>query len=258
MTSTQDTSPKSGLTTFVLCFFFGSFGIHRFYVGKIGTGILMLLTGGGLWFWTLYDIFSIVCKNFTDSQGRTVDVTHNPTAPRNVVITVFCLVIVFFGLVFSIAGMSVRALASVGKDELAALRNGNIDQAYSYTSSEFHKGVSVDTFKKFVDSYPQLRNNVDSTFTDMEYKNNNGLITGTLTMKDGSTTPVEIELLKENDQWKINGINVKANGAQETNPAPAKDTSAAQPANPEPAKDAAPASTQQPDQGSDNTDDSSN
>jgi hypothetical protein len=34
--------PKSQVIAFILCFFCGTLGIHRFYVGKIGTGILML------------------------------------------------------------------------------------------------------------------------------------------------------------------------------------------------------------------------
>ena len=33
---------EENLTAFLLCFFFGMFGIHRFYVGKIGTGILQI------------------------------------------------------------------------------------------------------------------------------------------------------------------------------------------------------------------------
>jgi hypothetical protein len=37
--------PKSQVIAFILCFFCGLFGFHRFYVGKIGTGILMLLMG---------------------------------------------------------------------------------------------------------------------------------------------------------------------------------------------------------------------
>ena len=35
-----DISPRSRLATLLLCFFFGVFGVHRFYVGKVGTGLL--------------------------------------------------------------------------------------------------------------------------------------------------------------------------------------------------------------------------
>ena len=46
--------------------------MHRFYVGKIGTGILQLLTFGGFGIWTLIDIILIACKKFTDSYGNIV------------------------------------------------------------------------------------------------------------------------------------------------------------------------------------------
>lgn len=63
------TSTKGFVPTILLCFFLGMFGIHRFYVGKIGTGILMLLTLGGLGIWTMIDFIIIVCGNFKDKEG---------------------------------------------------------------------------------------------------------------------------------------------------------------------------------------------
>ena len=62
-------SEKSFVATLILCILFGSLGVHRFYVGKVGTGILMLLTFGGLEIWTLVDIIVIAVGNFKDSNG---------------------------------------------------------------------------------------------------------------------------------------------------------------------------------------------
>lgn len=67
-----DESEYTRLPVFVLCLFLGVFGLHRFYVGKIGTGILQLITLGGLMVWTLYDLIVIVFGTFTDSDGRKI------------------------------------------------------------------------------------------------------------------------------------------------------------------------------------------
>lgn len=46
------------------------FGAHRYYVGKIGTGLLMLCTIGGFGLWYLYDLIMIAAGEFRDSEGR--------------------------------------------------------------------------------------------------------------------------------------------------------------------------------------------
>lgn len=63
-------SPKSRLAAAVLAWFLGVFGIHRFYVGKIGTGVLMIVTFGGLGVWVLIDFIMILIGSFQDKQGR--------------------------------------------------------------------------------------------------------------------------------------------------------------------------------------------
>lgn len=54
-------TPKDKWLTFFLCFFLGVFGIHRFYEGKFGTGILFLMTGGLFGIGWLVDIIRILC-----------------------------------------------------------------------------------------------------------------------------------------------------------------------------------------------------
>ena len=66
-------SDKLVLPTFVLCLLLGGFGAHRFYVGKIGTGILMILTFGGFFgIWILIDLVVILCGAFTDKDGNKI------------------------------------------------------------------------------------------------------------------------------------------------------------------------------------------
>ena len=65
-------SNKEQLVTLLLSLFLGTIGIHRFYVGKIGTGILQLITLGGCGVWTLIDVIMIVTGNFKDKDGNVI------------------------------------------------------------------------------------------------------------------------------------------------------------------------------------------
>ena len=68
----EGTSEKGFVPTILLCFFLGALGVHRFYVGKIGTGILQLITLGGLGIWAMVDFIMVVCGKFTDGEGNTI------------------------------------------------------------------------------------------------------------------------------------------------------------------------------------------
>lgn len=70
--SVNKSGEKNWLVTLLLCLFVGTLGVHRFYVGKIGTGILQLITFGGFGIWTLVDFILIACKKFTDANGNLI------------------------------------------------------------------------------------------------------------------------------------------------------------------------------------------
>jgi TM2 domain-containing membrane protein YozV len=65
----MEKSEKGFVPTLLLCLLLGGLGIHRFYVGKIGTGILQILTLGGLGIWVLIDLIMIAVGSFTDKSG---------------------------------------------------------------------------------------------------------------------------------------------------------------------------------------------
>ena len=50
--------------------FFGVFGFHRFYVGKIGTGIIWLVTLYWLGIGAFIDLIIILCGGFRDTYGK--------------------------------------------------------------------------------------------------------------------------------------------------------------------------------------------
>ena len=63
-------NPKKKITALLLAIFLGGLGAHRFYVGKVGTGILQVCTCGGLGVWALVDIVMIITGKFLDKQGN--------------------------------------------------------------------------------------------------------------------------------------------------------------------------------------------
>jgi hypothetical protein len=65
-------SSKSRGVALALAALLGPFGAHRFYVGKTGTGVLMLCTLGGAGLWYLYDLILVSGGSFRDADGRLV------------------------------------------------------------------------------------------------------------------------------------------------------------------------------------------
>ena len=65
-------SEKKILPALVLCVSLGVFGAHRFYAGKIATGVLQLVTLGGLGIWMLVDLIMLVTGEFKDKEGNRI------------------------------------------------------------------------------------------------------------------------------------------------------------------------------------------
>ncbi len=66
----EERSPRNRILMLTLAVFGGMWGLHRFYAGKVFTGILMFLTGGGFFIWWIIDVLMVLSGRFKDAEGR--------------------------------------------------------------------------------------------------------------------------------------------------------------------------------------------
>ncbi len=65
-----DSGEKSQLVALLLCLLVGTLGIHRFYLGYVGIGIIQLLTFGAFGIWTLIDLIMIITGDLKPKDGE--------------------------------------------------------------------------------------------------------------------------------------------------------------------------------------------
>ncbi len=133
----------------------------------------------------------------------------NMSKAVKIIVGVLIVIGVIVGLVFWLTS----GLPEVAEKQLAALRSGDIEKAYSYTSKDFQHATSLEDFRKFVDQYPSLKNNKSDIFTSRAIENNIGTLRGSLQAQDGAVTPIEYKLVNENNEWKILSLQVLPSGA---------------------------------------------
>ena len=102
MTVTSNYPMKSKLVTFLLCSILGYLGIHRFYTGKIWTGLLYLFTGGLWGFGVAFDIVVLLFNSYKDKNGVSLK-NDLPT-----------FLIIIFAILWAIISFIVWSLGVVG------------------------------------------------------------------------------------------------------------------------------------------------
>ena len=66
----EGVSKKKRVVALVLCVLFGWLGLHRFYVDKWQSGLVMMLTIGGFGLWYFIDLVWIIAGTFEDKEGK--------------------------------------------------------------------------------------------------------------------------------------------------------------------------------------------
>lgn len=122
------------LILFFFSFMWGTFGVDRMYMGLYGSGILKLLTLGGIGFWTLTDMIVIMTGTFKDKEGRlTLQFDeYKKFASRTLLwFSIILGVVILVGGIFLILGIFqlISSLQNGGIPGLSGLTSGGADQS---------------------------------------------------------------------------------------------------------------------------------
>ena len=118
-------------------------------------------------------------------------------------------IVLFFVAVFGLATCATSGLGKVVDHHFAAVRAGDLIAAYSDLSVAARQQTSMDAFKAMLQATPALTHVTGSSWDTREIKNGEGHLAGMLELDTGGKLPIEVRLVKENDQWKILAYNVK-------------------------------------------------
>jgi hypothetical protein len=115
-------------------------------------------------------------------------------------IVAFIVVVVVLALWFT------QGITDTANRQLAAIRAGDAATAYALTSRSFQNTTSFEEFKRFIATFPPFAENQSARFSERQVDKGTGLLRGELVARTGTRTPVEFRLVKENGEWRIEGV----------------------------------------------------
>jgi len=106
-----DAPRKSFMVTWLLSLLLGTFGVDRFYLGKIGSGVAKLLTAGGAGIWAIVDLIMTLTGNTRDKDGRPLEGYQENKKKAWIITAVVWLISIITGILLTIASIAMVGAA---------------------------------------------------------------------------------------------------------------------------------------------------
>jgi len=127
------------------------------------------------------------------------------------VLKVLAAIVLFFALIIGIVFWATSGVTEAGDRFITALSSGDNDAAYELTSKAFKQSARPEQLAIFAKDYGLDR--IGSTsWSSRSFENNSGELIGTATLDDGTEINLNIDLIYENDEWKV--LHVSSKGAE--------------------------------------------
>lgn len=96
------------------------------------------------------------------------------------------------------------------KDQLQAIRNGQITEAYyAFASKKFQETTSLEAFSDFMKKHSAFSESKSIHFKERNVNDDIGTLEGTITAHNDKKIQVEYKLIKESEKWKILSIRIE-------------------------------------------------
>ncbi len=134
--------------------------------------------------------------------------TGGPVSPKKtnwlkiILIAVAALIIFVAGiiaLVFSVGSPALKASETF----VVQLSSNQVDTAYDSASLQFKQVVTKEQFNAFLEQFPVLKKVQKVSFNSFTIENNFANVSGSITATDGQVSPINLQLVNENDQWRV-------------------------------------------------------
>ncbi len=155
-------SNKSFLVTWLLSLLLGVFGVDRFYLGKVGTGLLKLFTIGGLGIWALIDLILVLANQTRDKQGRPLEGYQQHKKVALIVTGAFVLLSIIFNATRVGSATTSAPAVSTAKESAAAPVASSQTQDPAAASASAKAKADADASKAAADAEAAVKAKADA------------------------------------------------------------------------------------------------